>query len=98
LVAEHPEAFADHAAAFYLGLGRDPARALDLAKKNADNRRTEAALDLLMTAALVVGAREQACLAAAQGATLRYATPAFRVILASAGHGCAGSTAASGMP
>jgi tetratricopeptide (TPR) repeat protein len=98
LVAKHPEAFADHAASFYLGLGRDPARALDLAKKNADNRRTEAAMDLLMTAALVVGARQEECSAAARGATIRYTTPAFRVILDSARRGCDGSSAASAPP
>ncbi len=92
LIAKHPEAFADHAASFYLGIGGDPARALDLAKTNAANRHTEAALDLLMTAAFVAGARDIGCAAAAEGLKLRYATDAQRATFDSARRGCADST------
>jgi len=50
LVALHPEAFADHAAEFWLGAGADPAKALRLARVNFANRRTPRAQALLSRA------------------------------------------------
>ena len=47
LVALHPEAFADHAAEFWLGAGADPGRALRLARMNFAIRRTRRAHALL---------------------------------------------------
>jgi tetratricopeptide (TPR) repeat protein len=47
LVALHPAAFADHAADFCLTVGGDPQRAVQLARLNADNRRTPRAYALL---------------------------------------------------
>jgi hypothetical protein len=88
LVAKHPEAFADHAAQFYLGLGRDAGRALTLAKVNAENRRTEAAIDLLLVAAEAAGARDAACAAANRGAEIEYVSPGFRVTLDAMRTGC----------
>ena len=44
LVAVHPLAYADHAAAFYAGSGGDCRRALELARCNAENRPTRRAL------------------------------------------------------
>ena len=38
LMALHPEAFADHAAEFWLEAGADPSRALRLARKNLEVR------------------------------------------------------------
>ena len=43
LLARHPLAFADHAAAFYASRGGDLARALELARANAANRPTRRA-------------------------------------------------------
>ena len=40
LVARHPEAFADHAAEFWLDAGADPHRALSLARRNLEVRQT----------------------------------------------------------
>ncbi|HEY2517750.1 MAG TPA: hypothetical protein VGI39_43070 [Polyangiaceae bacterium] len=88
LVQRHPEAFADHAAQFYLGLGHDPSRALALARRNAENRATEPALDLWMTAALVAGERGEACAAAARGATVRYASSTFQSLVETTRAGC----------
>jgi tetratricopeptide (TPR) repeat protein len=51
LVARHPEAFADHAAEFWLEVGADPKKALPLAQLNFGNRKTPRALDLLSRAA-----------------------------------------------
>jgi tetratricopeptide (TPR) repeat protein len=55
LVARHPEAFADHAAEFWLTAGTDPTNALRLAKINLEVRKTPRAYDLLSRA---VGANE----------------------------------------
>ncbi|WP_354523375.1 hypothetical protein [Mycolicibacterium sp. 624] len=58
LMARHPEAFADHAAEFWLDVGADPHRALSLASKNLELRQTPRAHELLRRAAQAVdGAR-----------------------------------------
>ena len=46
LLARHPAAFADHAASMWLGIGRDPARAVPLARANLAVRRTSDAYEL----------------------------------------------------
>jgi tetratricopeptide (TPR) repeat protein len=50
LVASHPEAFADHAAEFWLAAGADPDKALPLARMNIEIRKTPRAYDLLARA------------------------------------------------
>jgi len=60
-VAALPEAFADHAARFYLDVGNDPARALALAKLNLANRDTHEARALVVEAALAAGDTATAC-------------------------------------
>jgi tetratricopeptide (TPR) repeat protein len=58
LLARHPEAFADHAAEFWLQAGADPHRALLLATLNLEVRRTPRAQELLSSATSAVeGAR-----------------------------------------
>jgi hypothetical protein len=55
LLARHPEAFADHAAEFWLHAGADPHRALWLATRNLEVRPTPRAHDLLSRATSAVG-------------------------------------------
>jgi tetratricopeptide (TPR) repeat protein len=50
LMERHPEAFADHAAAFWLEVGGDPDRALHLARLNLQLRDTPRAHDLVARA------------------------------------------------
>ncbi len=50
LVARHPEAFADHAAEFWLAAGANPEKALRLARMNVEIRKTPRAYDLLAQA------------------------------------------------
>jgi hypothetical protein len=50
LLAKRPEAYADHAAAFYLGIGNRPQRAADLAWLNRQFRDTERSRSLLASA------------------------------------------------
>lgn len=57
LVKRHPEAFADHAAEFWLIVGDDPNKALRLAQMNVEVRKTPRAYDLLSRA---VSAKEAA--------------------------------------
>lgn len=78
LTAAHPEAFADHAARFWLNAGGDRQKALALAKKNVEVRKTEAAYDLLLVTALAASSKEEACAAARDGAKLPYASDLFR--------------------
>ena len=60
-VAALPEAFADHAARFYLKAGADPRRALALARANLEHRPTEEARALAVEAALAAGEPAPAC-------------------------------------
>lgn len=60
-LAAAPNAFADHAARFYLGLGADPARALVLARANFANRDTPEARALAVEAALAAKQSPAAC-------------------------------------
>jgi len=50
LIAVHPEAFADHAAEFWLAAGGDPGKALTLARMNLEIRKTPRAYVLLSRA------------------------------------------------
>jgi len=54
LIARHPEAFADHAAEFWLGAGADLEKALRLAKMNVEVRHTPRAHRLLADAVAAV--------------------------------------------
>jgi hypothetical protein len=57
LVASHPEAFADHAAEFWLEAGADPQRALWLARRNLEVRRTPRAHELVTRATIAASQR-----------------------------------------
>jgi len=50
LVVEYPEAFADHAAEFWLGPGANPNKALELARINFATRKTPRSHSLLSLA------------------------------------------------
>jgi tetratricopeptide (TPR) repeat protein len=65
ILAKHPEAFADHAARFFLGEGGDVKRALDLAKSAAAKAPTEETLELWLTAARASSSDAEACAAVA---------------------------------
>jgi hypothetical protein len=56
-----PEAFSDHAARFYLAAGKNPKRALELARANLANRDTLQARALVVEAALAAGDPTAAC-------------------------------------
>ncbi|HUL65159.1 MAG TPA: tetratricopeptide repeat protein [Burkholderiaceae bacterium] len=50
LLARRPEAYADHAAAFFMGIGKRPQRAVDLASRNRQLRDTPRSRGLLARA------------------------------------------------
>lgn len=56
LLARHPDAFADHLAAFWLEHGGDPQRALALARRNLETRQTPRARKLVERAERARGA------------------------------------------
>jgi tetratricopeptide (TPR) repeat protein len=64
LLGRIPLAFADHAATFFLGMGNDPPRALELARLNVDNRSTDEAIELWLTAAQAARSDTAICAAA----------------------------------
>lgn len=74
LMKRHPEAFADHAARFFLKQG-DAKRALELAETNAKSRSTEESLDLWLGAATAANAKDAMCAAAKQMSELVYVSP-----------------------
>ena len=68
LIASRPEAFADHAAEFWLAAGADPDKALRLAKMNVEVRNTPRARRLLAQAVAANGPGRVAAPALANGA------------------------------
>jgi tetratricopeptide (TPR) repeat protein len=61
LMKKHPEAYADHAARFWLANGASPEKALAAAEKNLEARGTEDALELAIQAALAARDATKAC-------------------------------------
>jgi tetratricopeptide (TPR) repeat protein len=70
LIAAHPEAFADHAAEFWLAAGSDPEKALPLARLNFEVRKTPRAYELLAQA---LAATETAGAASARCSRVHFA-------------------------
>lgn len=77
LTQRYPEAFADHAAEFWLGIGGDPAKALALARLNAKERRMPRAYELWLRSALAQGDRRDVCAAAAASKEWEARVPAL---------------------
>jgi tetratricopeptide (TPR) repeat protein len=96
LVKKHPAAFADHAARFWLGAGKDPARALPLAEKNLEVRRTPEAYQLVIRAGLAAKKPERACTAADQA--LKSAQPAWLKEAATRAFAACGRKASAATP
>jgi tetratricopeptide (TPR) repeat protein len=88
VLARFPRAYADHAASFFLGMGRDPQRALTLAHANAENRPTDEAIELWLTAAEVAASHDETCAAARAALGLAHATAGLHDRAASAEKGC----------
>jgi tetratricopeptide (TPR) repeat protein len=90
LLAKHPEAFADHAARFYLGPGANPKRALELATLNLKGRQSPDAFDLALTAALEAGDAATACQIGKQASTAMKSlpTPHLEFLAKKAAEGC----------
>ncbi len=84
LVERHPEAYAEHAGWFLLDEGKDPEKALALARQNLGVRRTEKAYQLALLAALAAGKRDEACSLGADAVKVPYASEMLRGIAADA--------------
>jgi tetratricopeptide (TPR) repeat protein len=88
LTQAHPEAFADHAARFWLGAGADGKKALLWARKNFDVRQTSDALELVVDSATAAHDAEGACAVAERALTLPRITGARRLLAARAFDSC----------
>jgi tetratricopeptide (TPR) repeat protein len=86
LLAKHPDAFADHAARFYLTV--DAKRALELAQKNLKLRPTPDAHELLINAALAATDSKLACTTADAAMKLKYKSTALDAACAKAYSAC----------
>ncbi|HEV8611175.1 MAG TPA: tetratricopeptide repeat protein [Thermoanaerobaculia bacterium] len=80
LIARHPEAFADHAAEFWIAAGGDPKKALALAQTNLRVRRTPRAYELVLQAALAARESAVACDAAVHTGALSHQWPSLRAL------------------
>lgn len=90
LMARHPEAFADHAAEFWLGAGDDATKALAFAQTNLENRPTARAYELVLQAALAARQPEVACLAATHVRALAHVWPSLDELAGRASVTCPG--------
>ncbi|MEP7123479.1 MAG: tetratricopeptide repeat protein [Byssovorax sp.] len=81
LVDKHPEAFADHAGWFWLDDGKDPQKALSLAKKNLAVRTNGKAYELAVLAGIAAGSREEACRLGTEGTKQPHASEMLRGIV-----------------
>ncbi len=88
LLTRHPEAFADHAADFWLNVGGDPEMALVLAEKNRELRHTPRAYELVMLAGLAARKPAVACDAADHTRSLSHPWPRLRELVARSSTAC----------
>jgi tetratricopeptide (TPR) repeat protein len=86
LLDKHPDAFADHAARFFLE--REPRAALRWASHNFEVRPTADALDLALTAALRAGDASSGCRLAGGISTVQAPTPRLQALVEEARRSC----------
>ncbi|MHB1845451.1 MAG: tetratricopeptide repeat protein [Deltaproteobacteria bacterium] len=91
LLKSHPAAFAERAERFYLGIGGDPRRAVELAKTDLAARQSRVAFEVAMTAASAAGAKDDGCHFADLAMAALPASPKLRY-LASRSYGACGRT------
>jgi tetratricopeptide (TPR) repeat protein len=84
LGARRPEAFSDHAGWFWLDEGRDPVKALALARTNLTIRNNGKAYELAVLAAIGAGSRDEACRLGTEGVNRPHASEMLRGIVANA--------------
>ncbi len=88
LLRTHRAAYADHAASFFLGAGKDVPQALVLARENAALRPNEEALELWLTAAEAAKNKTDRCAAAAKIAAYRWSPAELRTRAAATSKDC----------
>jgi hypothetical protein len=88
LVARHPEAYADHAAEFWLNAGGDPDKALALAQRNLAARQTPRAYELVLAASLAAADTDVACATASQATRAAASSPSLADLIEQAAASC----------
>lgn len=84
LLRRHGDAFADHAARFYLGVGGDARRAAKLAARNLAARKTRESYQLAIDASVAAHDAAAACRFADEAGALPYPTAALRLSMSEA--------------
>ncbi|MCA1663872.1 MAG: tetratricopeptide repeat protein, partial [Myxococcales bacterium] len=84
LLRRHADAFADHAARFYLGVGGDARRAATLATRNLAARKTREAYQLAIDAAVAARDDDAGCRLADKASAVAYPTAALRLSMSAA--------------
>ena len=80
LMVRHPEAFADHAAAFWLTIGGDTQKGRLLAAKNLETRKTPRAYELVLQAAVATQETATVCRVAEHLRAVDQMGPRLRVL------------------
>jgi tetratricopeptide (TPR) repeat protein len=80
LMARHPEAFADHAAEFWLTIGGDTQKGYLLAAKNFEIRKTPRAYELVLQAAIATQETAAVCRVAARLQAAEQMGPRLRAL------------------
>jgi tetratricopeptide (TPR) repeat protein len=88
LLAAHEEAFADHAADFWLNAGGDAQRGVALARRNAALRSTPRAYELLLQGALATNDAALGCEAADGASRAPYRWPRLQALVTRAYRAC----------
>ena len=88
LLARYPEAFADHAADFWLAVGGDAQRGFLLAVKNLEIRQTPRAYELALQAAVVTQQRAFVCRIAESLQVVDHMGPRLRALAVRTGMAC----------
>jgi tetratricopeptide (TPR) repeat protein len=80
LVAKHPEAYRDHAAAFFLTEGDDPKKALELSKQALNERKISTIYETALLAAIRAGANDDACALAKEVDAMKHPSSTLREV------------------
>jgi hypothetical protein len=80
IMVRHPEAFADHAAEFWLTVGGDPQKGRLLAEKNLHIRQTPRAYELMLHAAVATQDTAAVCRVAEYLRTVDQVGPRLRAL------------------
>jgi len=81
LLSRYPLAFVDHGSEFFMGLGSDPKRAMELAQFNLNNRQNERSYIVAIHAAINLGDNEKLCMIVSSALEIKPVLPVLLDII-----------------